>query len=129
MPEFSIAITPRFYETDALGHINNAAIAAWMEVVRMEFIASLSRADSGEAQNWILASLQIDFIAETFFGDEVTANVTEAAAGNTSLTVYCELFQSQRLTVKSKAVVVYMNSATNTPERLPDALRERLNGR
>ncbi|MEM8659253.1 MAG: thioesterase family protein [Pseudomonadota bacterium] len=129
MSEFSLTIAPRFYETDALGHINNAAIAAWMELVRMEFIASLSRGDSGDAHSWILASLQIDFIAETFFGADVTAKVTKATVGNTSLSVYCELFQMERLTVKSKAVVVFMDSKTNSPTRLPDALRESLSSR
>ena len=96
MQGFSIQIEPRFYETDALGHINNAAIAAWMEVVRMQFIESVMGADSIQAQNWILASLQIDFVAETFFGAQVTARVTEAMLGNTSLTVLCELSGADR---------------------------------
>ncbi len=33
MQEFATIITPRLYETDAMGHINNATIAAWFEVV------------------------------------------------------------------------------------------------
>ncbi|MEM9398560.1 MAG: acyl-CoA thioesterase, partial [Pseudomonadota bacterium] len=32
---FSKTLSPRFYETDALGHINNVTIAAWFEVARM----------------------------------------------------------------------------------------------
>ena len=126
MLNFSINIEPRFYETDALGHINNASIAAWLEIVRMKFIASLCGPDTDQAQHWILASLQIDFVAETFFGSDVTGRVTEAIPGNTSLTVLCELAQGGKLTVKGRAVLVYMDQETRAPARLPEALREQL---
>jgi len=123
MQHFSIDIEPRFYETDALGHINNASIAAWLEIVRMKFIESLVGADPIQAQHWILASLQIDFAAETFFGDMVTARVTRAEPGNTSLTVYCELWQREALTVRGKAVLVFMDAQTRKPTPLPQTLR------
>ena len=128
MQDFSITIEPRFYETDALGHINNASIAAWLEIVRMKFIESLVGADSRQAQHWILASLHIDFAAETFFGDTVSARVTRADPGNTSLAVYCELSQGGRLTVKARAVLVFMDADTRKPAPLPDALRRQLGG-
>ena len=126
MQNFSITIAPRFYETDALGHINNASIAAWFEIVRMKFIESLAGSDPALAANWILASVQIDFVAETFFGSDVTARVTGAEAGNSSLTVLCEMYQGEKLTVKGKAVLVYMDVQTKAPARLPDHLREQL---
>ena len=124
MSRYSITISPRFYETDALGHINNASIAAWMEVVRMQYIESLVGADPIQAQHWILASLQIDFVAETFFGADVAAAVTEAVPGNTSLTVLCEFSQRDKLTVRGKAVMVYMDARTRKPAPLPQQLRE-----
>ena len=126
MQNFSITIAPRFYETDALGHINNASIAAWFEIVRMKFIESLAGSDPALAAHWILASVQIDFVAETFFGSDVTARVTGAEAGNSSLTVLCEMYQGEKLTVKGKAVLVYMDVQTKAPARLPDQLREQL---
>lgn len=128
MQDFSITIRPRFYETDALGHINNASIAAWLEVVRMGFIDSLSGEGPGPwlASNWIVASLQIDFVAETFFGSDVVGRVTAAKPGNTSLIVHCELTQGEKLTVKARAVLVFVDAETHAPARLPDALRARL---
>ena len=128
MQHFFVTITPRFYETDALGHINNASIAAWLEVVRMGFIDSLSgsQQEPDRADNWILASLQIDFVAETFFGEDVIGCVTAAEAGNSSLTVHCELSQGGKLTVKARAVVVFMDPQTRRPARLPDAYRGQL---
>jgi acyl-CoA thioester hydrolase len=31
---FRMTVTPRFYETDALGHINNTVMAGWFEAAR-----------------------------------------------------------------------------------------------
>ena len=82
MKNHAITISPRFYETDALGHINNASIAAWFEVARMHFLKSLEGSEPSAAKDWILASLHIDYVAETFFGTDVTARITEACVGN-----------------------------------------------
>ena len=65
MKHFAVTITPRFYETDALGHINNASIAAWFEVARIRFLESLGENRPETAANWILANINIDFVLET----------------------------------------------------------------
>ena len=126
MPAHCVTITPRFYETDALGHINNASIAAWFEVARITFLESLGDPTAAATFNWILASLKIDFIAETFYGTDVIATVTNALVGNSSLTVTCEMVQAGKLTVRGTAVLVHMDLATKSPARIPDVLRERL---
>lgn len=126
MPKHSLTITPRFYETDALGHINNASIAAWFEVARITFLESLGNQTAASSVNWVLASLQIDFIAETFYGTDVIATVTDATAGNSSLTVCCEMLQGGKLTVRGKAVLVHLDTQSKRPSRIPDSLRVRL---
>lgn len=129
MQQFSITIEPRFYETDALGHINNATIAAWFETVRMKFLESLDGAQTAAAQHWLLASLQIDFVAETFFGRDVTARVTGAEVGNSSLTMLSEMYQDGRLTVRARGVLVLVDAQTRRSTRIPDNLREQLAAR
>lgn len=126
MTPFSIVLTPRFYETDALGHINNAAIAAWFEVVRIQWLESLTGGAVGGENSWVLASIKLDFIAETFYGDNVTACVVGATAGNSSLTVDCEMRQRDRLTVRGTAVLVHLDLDNKQPLRLPDSLRSKL---
>ena len=76
--------------------------------------------------HWVLASLQIDFVAETFYGSDVIATVTDARAGNSSLTIVCEMSQGGKLTVRGTAVLVHLDAATKAPSRLPEGLRERL---
>jgi len=126
LPRHSLTITPRFYETDALGHINNASIAAWFEVARITFLESLLVSTPGIAPNWVLASLKIDFIAETFYGTDVIATVTDATTGNSSLTVCCEMSQGGKLTVRGTAVLVHLDAVSKQPSRIPESLRERL---
>jgi len=129
LQDFSVIITPRFYETDALGHINNASIAAWFEVVRIRFLESLGQDGLVGAMDWILASLQIDFVAETFYGTDVIASITGAKIGNSSLTVVCEMTQGDKITARGKAVLVQVDRQTNKPVRVPDRLREELAAR
>lgn len=126
MPDYSITITPRFYETDALGHINNATIVAWFEIARVRFLEQLQGDDPAAAKCWILASVQVDFKAETFYGGDVIASITDASVGNSSLTVICEMTQNDKLTVMGKAVLVYMGPEGTSPTRVPDSIREEL---
>ena len=129
MKDFSTTIIPRFYETDALGHINNASIAAWFEVARVRFLESLGESDPSAARDWMLVSVQIDFVAETFYGTDVTASITEATIGNTSLALACEMSQGGRLTVKARATLVHMDVQDKKPARISDAMREVLASR
>ena len=129
MQDFTVTISPRFYETDALGHINNASIAAWFEVARIGFLDNLAEGDSGVTRDWVLASMQIDFIAETFYGSDVIARICEASIGNSSFTVMCEMTQGEKVTVRGKAVLVHLDPSTKSPARISDHLREALAAR
>jgi acyl-CoA thioester hydrolase len=129
LKNYSTTITPRFYETDALGHINNASIAAWFEVARVNFLESLGESDPSAAKDWILASIKIDFAAETFYGTDVIANITEAKIGNSSLTVVCEMMQGEKMTVRGTATLVHIDAQSKKPARIPEELREELAAR
>ncbi|GEM_PF-174545 len=123
---FSQTITPRFYETDALGHINNVSIAGWLEVSRMGYIASFDNTDDVSANNWALASVQIEYVAETFFGADVELRISGAHVGNSSLTIDSEIWQNEQLTVRAKAVLVYFDATNKTKHRIPDSLRRQI---
>ncbi|GAB5451726.1 MAG: thioesterase family protein [Halioglobus sp.] len=126
MHKYAVTLTPRFYETDAMGHINNATITAWFEVARVGFLDQLAGKDIALTRSWILASVQIDFKSETFFGADVDIHITDASIGNTSLAVHCEMYQGGRLTVQGKAVVVFIDFDSKQPQRIPDSMREKL---
>ena len=119
-------ISPRFSETDALGHINNVSIVAWFELARTDFLAALAAGENLSPGDWVLASVQVDYLDEMFYGTDVTAQIIEATAGNSSLTLHGQMFQDGRHTVRGKAVLVHLDSTTKATRRIPDAYRERL---
>lgn len=129
MQDFTITISPRLYETDAMGHINNASIAAWFEVLRVRFLEDVLGSSPSDAlavdasQSWILASVHIDYKGETFYGKDVTARVVSAEMGDSSLKVSGEMEQDGRQTVRGYAVLVNIDLATRRPVRIADGVR------
>ncbi|MFK7733424.1 MAG: acyl-CoA thioesterase [Pseudomonadales bacterium] len=128
MQPFTITLTPRLYETDVMGHINNASIAAWFEVVRVRFLESLVDGGPAHGKNWTLASVHIDFRGETFYGEDVIASITEAKVGRTSLTLDCAMAQGERQTVEGRAVMVQWDPETRKPCAVDETLREKISG-
>ena len=72
----------------------------------MQFLESLGKDESRGRKNWILASLQIDFVAETFFGNDVMAG-DRVPGGQQFADVYLRNDAVGKLTVKGKAVLVF----------------------
>lgn len=129
MEKFVVTISPRYYETDAQGHINNATIAAWFEVVRTRFMQSFAPGESLGPRTWMLASVKLDYKHETLFGDDVELQIIDAKVGNTSLALHCEMWQHGRLTVMGKAVLVHFDQDAKVTLRIPDTLREQIAAR
>ena len=126
MPQFALTITPRSYELDALGHVNNNSISAWLEVVRTRLFEEVAAAESGGAGfGWVLASLHIDFARETFYGHDVEARVVDVRPGNSSVTIDCEMYQRGEKTVFGRAVMVHLDPDSGSSSPMPAAVRSR----
>lgn len=99
-------ISPRFYETDALGHINNTVIPAWFEGARNPlfkiFIPDLN------PQTWtlILAKIDVNFHAELFYQHPVELRTYIARLGKSSFDVYQEAWQNDKCCASGTAVMV-----------------------
>jgi hypothetical protein len=63
--------TVRFRDIDALGHMNNAVYATLVEQARIGFLSP----KGADAENMILARLEIDFRAPVEFGETVEISV------------------------------------------------------
>lgn len=126
MQPVATTITPRFSETDALGHINNTSIVGWFEVARVGYLKRLADDSAGAPQHWVLASLHVDYLEETFYGTDVVAQIVDAKPGNSSLTLQAEMHQDGRQTMRGTAVLVHVDPATKKPQRIPDDIRARI---
>ncbi len=123
---FSVNITPRFYETDAFGHINNTVIAGWFEAGRAPIFKIFTPAMDIQQLTLILARIEIDFVAQTHYGHDVTIKTGIERVGNSSFVVIQEAWQNDVLVAKGKAVQVYFDFKTQKSDRIPDQQRTQL---
>ncbi len=125
MALFSITLSPRISETDLVGHVNNVSIAAWFEDLRVRYMRALPiPPDVHEGTGFTLASVHIDYVAETHFGSEVTLEMHQVSVGNTSIRLEGELHQDGKLTARGVSIIVCWNPETRRPQRVPDSYRE-----
>lgn len=119
-------ITPRFNDTDALGHINNASIVTWFEQARKPifeiFVPTLSPKD----WNLILARIEVDYLGQGYYEKEVTLKTYFEKIGNSSMVIINEAFQEGEMIAKGKAIMVHFDYATNKSKPIPDDIREKL---
>ena len=87
-----LAMTPRFCDTDLLGHVNNTALPAWFEQARLPFL-DLFCDDIATATRstfpLVLAHLDLDFRHEIRLGAEVEVHTAVARLGTSSFTGPC----------------------------------------
>jgi acyl-CoA thioester hydrolase len=123
---FTMAITPRFYETDALGHINNTVLPCWFETARGPVFRLFNPALQLKEWNLILARVEVDFLAQIHFGHEVTIVTGIEKIGSASFVVIQEAWQKNLCVAQGKAVQVFFNYLTQKSEPLPASLRTKL---
>lgn len=116
----------RFYETDALRHVNNTVVPQWFETAR-EPIFKLFNPDLNLEQ-WplILASYTVDFVAQIHYGQDVTVKTGIRRVGNSSFVVAQEVWQAEQLVAKGETTLVYFDYAPQKSCSIPDDIKTQL---
>ncbi|MHB0776899.1 acyl-CoA thioesterase [Halomonas sp. WWR20] len=123
---FTRTLEPAFYDTDALGHINNTRLPAWFELARNDlfrlFVPDL------ELRRWplILAKLEVEFLAELHYGQDVEIRTWLSRLGNSSFTVTQEAWQNGRCAARGHTVMVHYDHQASAAQPISPALRETL---
>jgi acyl-CoA thioester hydrolase len=119
---FSITVTPRFGDTDALGHINNVALAAWFELARNAIFRMFDPELRIDKKTFplIMAHTDYDFVDQLSCKYEVEIRTWVARIGNKSMTVYHEAWQEGRLCSKGNAVIVHYDFKTEKSTPIPE---------
>lgn len=125
MADYETVISTRYRDTDAMGHVNNAVYASFVEHAAIEFFATLLDG-SIKAVPLALVHLDLDFEGQVEVGDAVTSAVTVTEVGETSLTFDHELRVEERVVARATAVRVAMDDEREGAIRVPDGWRERL---
>jgi acyl-CoA thioester hydrolase len=119
---FTLTITPRFGDIDALGHINNTVPAGWFELARNVFIKMFnpSMEIKREVFPLILAHTDYDFTGQLYFNHDIEIRTWISNIGTKSFTAYHEARQQDRLCVKGSAVLVHYDFNAESPVPIPE---------
>jgi acyl-CoA thioester hydrolase len=112
----------RFRDLDALGHMNNAVYATYLEQARIEFL----RRFGATQQDMILARLEIDFRAPVGFGADVEIEVRPARIGRKSFALDYTKRVAERVVAEAKSVLVAYDYGSEQSVELPAQWREAL---
>jgi acyl-CoA thioester hydrolase len=121
-------LRPRFRDTDAMGHINNAVYVTYLEVARQEYWRAFRKDDNYRVVPFILAHVEVDFRSEALMHETLELCIRCEYVGGKSFGfeyIIREL-TSQRLVVAAKSVQVFYDYATKRSIPCPDDMRERL---
>jgi acyl-CoA thioester hydrolase len=123
---FSMNITPRFYEIDAHGHINNTVITGWFEAAWVPIFEMFAPVTDLKHLPLMLARIEIDFVAQTDYEHDVTIKTDIEYVGSSSFFINQEAWQNDVLVTICKAVQVYFDLNTQKSVPIPALQRAQL---
>lgn len=120
---YKTIIQPRVSETDGVGHINNTTIPVWFEAGRNDLFQLFTPDHSFANWKMIILNMNVDYVDQLYFGKEVEIRTWVSRIGNTSLELYEEIHQENRLCAKGTAVYVNYSLEQKKTEPIPDNIR------
>jgi acyl-CoA thioester hydrolase len=121
-------IRPRFRDTDAMGHINNAVYVTYLEVARQVYWETLDHVDDYRRVPFILAHVTIDFRSEALVKEALEIGIRCEWIGGRSFAYAYQIWEpaSERLVVEATTVQVCYDYATKISMPMPEELRRKL---
>lgn len=122
--------TIRYNDQDPVGHVNNAAMATFLEQGRTTFIYPLMKEHAGPDLEIVLARLEIDYLKEFHFPGSVDIGSAVMAVGSKSLRLKHGVFLTGTDTCVATGicVLVFFDPEARTSASPPDNLRDVLTG-
>ncbi|PZP51998.1 MAG: thioesterase [Pseudopedobacter saltans] len=120
---FSEIITPRFGDTDACGHINNAVLPVWFEHARNPVLRIMNPSMDYKTWNTIVAHIEVDFVSQLHLDKEVEIKTYISKIGNSSFEIYNEAWQNGVLGAKGKAVLIHYDFTQQKSVPLPEDIK------
>ncbi len=113
----------RFGDTDALGHVNNAAFATIFETGRVALIYDEELRLTGADELLLLVHVAIDYRAELHFPGIVNIGSRIIAVGNSSFRFGQGAFKKDTCVATCEAVLVLIDATTRKPKPLTSRIR------
>lgn len=123
---FEMDITVRFSETDGAGHVGNTVMVVWFEEARSPLFKMFMPTIKVEGWPLILASYQVDFRAQLFYGNPVTVKTWVKRIGNSSFETYQEAWQNDKCCASGSTTMVNFDYASEKASPIPPDVRAQL---
>jgi len=121
---FTEYITPRFLETDALGHINNNTYGVWFEAARDKVFRIFVPDSDIKKWNLVMAHSSFDFLKEVFWGKQVIIKTAVSKIGTSSVELSHAVYQDGRLCTTGKCVLIHYDFAQKVSIPIGDDIRQ-----
>ncbi len=119
-------VTIRFCDQDSLAHVNNVALAAYVEAARTTYIYELIRKGGMAGLEFILARVLIDFHRELHYPGAVEVGARLVRIGNKSITTGYGVFSGAHCIATSECVNVFYDLETRKTVVPPESVRRAL---
>jgi len=123
---FSEIITPRFSDTDALGHINNTMVPIWFEGARDPVFRLFMPELAIKEWQLILAKIDVSYLGQMFYGEGIEIKTSISRIGNSSFDVYQELWQKNHLCASGTAVMIHFCYKNQSSKAIPEQIKNSL---
>lgn len=111
-------------DTDQFRHVNNAAIASFLESGRMELFTSPAISPLMQGLNVVVGRLNIEFHTEIFYPGEVTIGSTVTRIGRSSFEVLQGIFRDGQCVASAVASCVLLQAGK--PHPIPNDVQQHL---
>jgi acyl-CoA thioester hydrolase len=118
----------RYADTDRQGHVNNAHFSSFLETGRVEILYNPAWPILAPEASFVIASLKLAFLHEITWPGEVQIGTGVQKIGNSSVTLFQQLFQEGQCVARAETVIVQVDNATKQGKPLSDSARQTLSG-
>jgi acyl-CoA thioester hydrolase len=124
-----MTITPyypeiRFFDIDAIGHVNNTVYFTYLEMARIHFFGQLIGKEWNWTENGVLvAHNEIDYIKPVLFEDKIAIHIQVLKVGSKSFTLGYEVKCGDTLHAKGSSVMVSFDFKNNVTSPIPEAYK------
>lgn len=116
----------RYSDTDRQGHVNNAVFVTYLESGRVDLFYKQGSSLLPEGANFVLAHLELDYLGEIRWPNEVTTGTSIKKIGTASFTLFQGIFVNEICVAVATSVVVLVDASSRKPKPLPEETKARL---
>ena len=120
------AITTRWMDNDAYGHVNNVVYYSWFDTVVNQFLVANGVLDieHGKVIGLVIET-QCNYFASVAFPERVTAGLRVANLGNSSVCYEVGIFREDEEAASAQGhfIHVYVDRESRRPAAIPEPMR------